>query len=105
MARGAECVIIGAGFAGVSTAWALARAGMRSSLILEREFSYGTHASGRNAGLIRIAEEDPLIRALALRSLDYLRHFERDGQPIVRPTGALTLAKRADGEALAARDA
>ena len=47
-------VIIGAGFAGASTAWALARLGEGPGLILERESSVGVHASGRNAGLLKI---------------------------------------------------
>src|SRR5438105_2807201 len=47
----ADVVIVGAGFAGAATAWALARAGVRDLVVLEREAAPGAHASGRNAAL------------------------------------------------------
>lgn len=89
-------LIVGAGFAGAATAWALARRRLGPGIILEREFSYGAHASGRNAGLVRLAEEDPLIRALAVRSLEALGRVSVDGHAVLRQTGALTLARRAE---------
>lgn len=96
-------MIIGAGFAGLSTASALARAGVAPGFVLEREFTYGTHASGRNAGLVRLADEDPLIRTLALRSLERLSTLEHEGRAVMRNTGGLTLAARHDGEGLTGR--
>lgn len=98
-----QCAIVGAGFAGASTAAALARAGISSGIILEREFTFGTHASGRNAGLVRLVEEDPLIRTLALRSLETLRAVKVDGNPVLKTTGALTVAARADAADLEER--
>ena len=47
----AEVVIIGAGFAGASTAYQLVSRGVRDILLLEREPVPGMHASGRNAAL------------------------------------------------------
>jgi len=35
-----EYIIVGAGFAGAATAWALSRRGRSSGVILEREFSF-----------------------------------------------------------------
>lgn len=88
-------VIIGAGFAGAATAWALGRAGLGPGVVLEQEPAYGAHASGRNAGLLRLAEHDPLIRALAVRSLRHLRELDGGTGEIIRPIGALTLASEA----------
>lgn len=85
-------VIVGAGFAGASTARALARAGLGPGLILEQEPSFGVHASGRNAALVKVSESDPVIANLARRTLDTVRSLESGLNPIIRPTGGLTLA-------------
>lgn len=94
-------VIVGAGVAGASTAWALGRAGAGPGLILEREPMYGAHASGRNAGIVRLTEDDPMIRALARRSIEHLSGVEHEGRPIMRRTGGVTLAPAGAGGALA----
>jgi D-arginine dehydrogenase len=88
-------VIIGAGFAGAATAWALARAGLGPGVVLEREVAFGMHASGRNAAIARLVETDPAVRALARRSLDHIRSFSPAGE-LLRATGALTVAAEAD---------
>ena len=62
----APVVIIGAGFAGCATAWALARRGI-DAVVLERETVLGRYASGRNAGLGRQLCEDDDTSALAIR--------------------------------------
>ena len=85
-------VIVGAGFAGAATAWALGRAGLGPGIILEQEYACGAQASGRNAGMLRLTESDPLIRALARRSLESIRCLDGGTQHIVRFTGGLTLA-------------
>ncbi len=60
MRRPDPIVVIGAGFAGLATAFHLARRGVREVLVLEREAVPGAHASGRNAGLLRqVVEEGP----------------------------------------------
>jgi D-arginine dehydrogenase len=84
-------VIIGAGFAGASTAWAIGRAGLGPGVILEQETTYGFHASGRNAALLRMAEAEPVVLALLLRSAGHIRQLDRADEPLVRPTGGLTL--------------
>ncbi len=86
-----QVVIIGAGFAGASTAWALARLGAGPGVILEREPTYGVHASGRNAGLLKVSEEDPLVRALAIRSVAHLSTIEAHEPDLVRHTGGVAL--------------
>ena len=59
-----EVVVIGAGLAGASTAYALSRAGLRVT-VLERERQPGVHASGRNAAMVRHAAGDALLPLLA----------------------------------------
>ncbi len=100
-------VIVGAGFAGAATAWALGRAGLGPGVILEQEFSYGVYASGRNAALLRLAEADPILLPLALRSFDRIRAFDRaTAEPLFSETGGLTLAGRESAAKLEAeRDA
>lgn len=85
-------VIVGAGFAGAATAWALARAGLGPGVILEQEPSFGVHASGRNAALVKLSESDPVIRALAKRGLSGIRSLESPGAPLLKRTGGLAVA-------------
>lgn len=98
--RSTRWVIIGAGFAGAATAWALARSGLGPGVVLEQESTYGAHASGRNAALLRVAEADPVIRALALRSAAQIERFERESRGLLQPTGGLTLGGRDTASAL-----
>jgi glycine/D-amino acid oxidase-like deaminating enzyme len=65
-------VILGAGFAGCATAWALAKRGIAAT-VLERETSLGRYASGRGAGLGRQLCEDDATSALAIRGAAALR--------------------------------
>lgn len=90
--RSTRFAIIGAGFAGASTAWALARLGQGPGVILERESAVGIHASGRNAGLLKISEDDAVIRALAVRTLERLKPIEAVESDLVRHGGGLTLS-------------
>jgi len=56
-------VVVGGGLAGATCAAAVARRG-RSVLLVEAESGVGRHSSGRNAGLIRQAIEDPVLSQL-----------------------------------------
>jgi D-arginine dehydrogenase len=96
-------VIIGAGFAGASTAWALGRAGLGPGVILEQESVYGYYASGRNAALLYLVESDPIILGLAARSLGHIRQLDRGPEPLVRYTGGVTLGGHADAAEFEAR--
>jgi sarcosine oxidase, subunit beta len=71
-ARVLPVVILGAGFAGCATAWALARRGIACT-VLERETTLGTYASGRGAGLGRQLCEDDVTSGLAIRGAAILR--------------------------------
>jgi D-arginine dehydrogenase len=84
-------VVVGAGFAGAATAWALARRGLGPGVVLEQEETYGFHASGRNAAILRLVESDPLIRALATRSAAQIRALDAAGEPLIGIPGGLTL--------------
>lgn len=85
-------VVVGAGFAGAATAWALGRAGLGPGIIVEQEASWGVHASGRNAGMMRLCEYDPIIACLARRSVTRIRELEQAAGPLVKRVGGLTVA-------------
>lgn len=51
--------------AGLSTAYALGRKGLRDILVIEGEPALGGHSSGRNAGMIRQAIAEPVLAKLA----------------------------------------
>ena len=80
----AEVAIIGAGFAGTATAWALARRGVTGVVVLEREVTLGRYASGRSAGLGRQLAEDDATTALTVRGAAMLREL-----PVWLPTGGV----------------
>jgi glycine/D-amino acid oxidase-like deaminating enzyme len=67
-----EVAIIGGGFAGAASAWALARRGV-SAVVLEREAALGRYASGRSAGLGRQLAEDDATTRLTVRGAELLR--------------------------------
>lgn len=87
-------IIIGAGFAGAATAWALGRANLGPGIIVEREPTPGEHASGRNAALVRVVEPDPVMLTLALRSVAHIGRLAEGRGELIRSTGSLTLADR-----------
>lgn len=93
-------VIIGAGFAGAATADALVRLGEGPGIVLEREETYGVHASGRNAGLLKVSEDDAVIRTLAVRTSAQLTAIGAAVQDLVHRTGGLTLAPAASAAGL-----
>ena len=69
----ADVVIIGGGFAGVATAWALARRGIADVVLLEREPALGRHTSGRGAGVGRQLTDDDPTTMLTVRGAALLR--------------------------------
>lgn len=71
--RNVDVAIVGGGFAGMSTAWWLARRGVRDVIVLEREAELGRYASGRSAGLGRQLAEDDLLTALTVAGAHHLR--------------------------------
>ena len=90
-----ETVIIGAGFAGLSTAYYLSKQGRRSVWVIEQDKKLGGHSSGRNAGMIRQAVEDPVLARLAVEGRKRLsREAGRWKGVSFRSNGSLLLAKK-----------
>ncbi len=94
-----EAIVIGAGFAGASTAWWLRRRGLERILILEKEAAPGRRASGQNAGIARLAVSDGATARLTSRGGAFLRN-PPDGfseEPLFEPTGGILLCGMAEG--------
>ncbi|MDO5623348.1 MAG: FAD-binding oxidoreductase [Pseudomonadota bacterium] len=101
-----DLLIIGAGIAGASLAWRLARAGRRA-LLLEREAQPGTHSTGRSAAMFMESYGPPGVRALTRAGRDFYLNPPPGfaDAPLMSPRPALFVA-RADQHAalLALRD-
>lgn len=89
-ARRADVVVIGAGIAGASAAWALARRGMEVHLV-EREPQPGHHATGRSAALLNETVGHPVVGALARASAGFLAAPPAgfSDHPLLGPRGLL----------------
>ena len=97
-----DVAIIGGGFAGMATAWALARLGVTNTIVLERESELGRYASGRSAGLGRQLAEDNDTTALTVRGAGLMREVAN----VWSPTGGiLTFDDVSNADAYAARAA
>lgn len=99
-----EIVIVGAGVAGASLAYALAAAGQRSVLVIEREARPAYHASGRSAEALIEVELDRIWQPLLAESARFFRQPPPavSRRPIVRPTGVVNLVDEAERAVLAA---
>ncbi len=73
-----DVLIIGAGFAGASTAYHLSRSFRGSVHVVEKEQIPGFHASGRNASLLLQSLELPEIRHFAVASRKGLEAIPRE---------------------------
>ena len=71
--RSADCIVIGAGIAGASAAYELARSGA-SVLLLEAENEPGYHSTGRSAALYCESRGKPVVRALVRASRAFLEN-------------------------------
>jgi len=97
-----DVAIFGAGIAGASLAWRLA--GQRSVVLVEREAQPGYHSTGRSAAMFMESYGPPGVRALTRASRTFYEQPPADfsAAPLMRPRGALYLAKPGE-EALMAR--
>jgi glycine/D-amino acid oxidase-like deaminating enzyme len=94
-----DVLIVGAGFAGASTAFHLARGGFTGSvLVVDREDIPGYHASGRNASLVLQSVDNPAIREIVAASVvSYLEVADKIGY---RAVGSLLLGREEQLEKL-----
>ena len=101
-ASNVDVAIIGGGFAGMATAWALRRLGITNTIVLEREQELGRYASGRSAGLGRQIAEDNDTTALTVRGAALMK----DMPGVWTPTGGiLSFDDPANAEAYSVRAA
>ena len=84
-------VIVGAGFAGIATAYHLSRRGQRGIIVLEREDGPGVFASGRNAGLLRQSSADGPTAELLRRGARAARSLLARIPGALEPSGSLIL--------------
>jgi D-arginine dehydrogenase len=101
--------VVGGGLAGLATAWAIGeRAGRDAQVVvLERDATLASHASGRNAAMCRALAEDDAWTALTAEGARFLRRPPAGftDVPLVDDRGALLLAEGAVAEELLARAA
>ena len=84
-----DVLIVGAGFAGASTAFHLSRSYSGTILVIDQESVPGFHASGRNAAMVRQHEErEDIRRAAAASRRAYDRYEPELG---LRQVGSLLL--------------
>ena len=99
-----KIVIVGAGFAGASTAWWLRHYGEKDVLILEREPAAGLKSSGQNAAMARQATNDPFISRLLVEGVRFMaappKGFSR--RPILRRAGSALMGSEAQVQKMAA---
>jgi sarcosine oxidase len=97
-----EVVVVGAGIAGLATAWRLAAEG-REVVLLER-FALG-HDRGSSHGATRIfrfAYDDPTYVSLAQAALPLWRELEEtSGEELLRVTGGLDIGPREELDRIA----
>src|SRR5829696_10274239 len=88
----ASVVVIGGGVVGLSTAYHLARSGVRDVVLLDRD-ALGCGSTAKAAGGVRAQFSDPVNITLGARSLETFRDFPASfGQQIdLREVGYLFL--------------
>jgi len=87
-----DILIVGAGFAGASTAFHLSQGLSDSILVIEKEEIPGFHASGRNASLILQSTQNPHIRQVVAASRTaYEKHAVEVG---FKQNGSLLIGQR-----------
>lgn len=94
MTRTFDAIVVGAGFAGASTAHHLTQRGLRHLLLIEAEHHPGEHASGRNASLAFQQLSDGAEARLAVEGRTFIAH-PPDGfcdRVLLRPCGSLLLS-------------
>lgn len=89
-----QVIIIGAGVLGLSLAYHLGTQGVKT-LVLEKEPSFGWHASGKNAGMVRKLYRHPQLTEWADRSVQTWPNVIRD--VAFQQTGSLIVGRTRPG--------
>lgn len=76
-----KLIIIGSGIAGAATAWSVARRGLTDVLLLDGATQPGSHATGRNAAILRTAIPDAALHRMARTSAEFYRQADADFCP------------------------
>jgi sarcosine oxidase subunit beta len=94
----ADIVIIGGGCVGTSTAYHLAKRGMKNILLLEREKFLGMGSTGKATGGVRYQFSTPVNIQLSLYGVSVIEHFEEvfGVSAGYRPIGYLFLLTQPD---------
>jgi D-arginine dehydrogenase len=101
MTKTADVLIVGAGIAGASCGYYLARDGV-NVVVLERESLPGYHSTGRSAALFSETYGPPMVRKLSTASRRFL-DTPPDGfteHPLLDPRGLMQLAEEHQLDAL-----
>ncbi len=100
-----EVVIIGAGIAGASLAYFLARQGIHDVLLLEREQQAAYHASGRSAAALVELDAHETLQALKILGGAFLRDPPAgfSEQPLLEQCGVVWLFDRTEQQSLLAK--
>jgi len=101
----ADFIVVGAGIAGASIAYWLARSA--KVLVLEREAQAGYHSTGRSAALFMASYGPAQVRALTCASRAFFEHPPAGfcAHPLLTPRGALVFAGQGQEAQLAAHEA
>src|SRR5712692_3615413 len=88
----ANVIVIGAGANGTSTAFHLAKAGVKKVVVIERRY-LGAGATGKSGAMIRTHYTNEPETRLSFVSLEYFKHWKEivGGDCGYRPTGLLVL--------------
>src|SRR5918994_1726397 len=100
MARTAGAVVVGGGVVGASTAFHLAKAGVKDVVLCERKV-LGAGASGKSASLVQTHYRTEADARLGVLSLPYFRRWDElvgAGSCGFDNTGFLALVKPSDAE-------
>ncbi len=91
----AEIVIIGGGAVGCGAAHALAKAGKKDILVLEREYDVGRVTTSQGAGLAGQVRSSVERTKLAMHSVSTFQELERDpeARPEWHPVGSIRIAE------------
>lgn len=89
-----DVIIIGAGANGTSTAFHLAKAGVKKIVVIERRF-LGAGATGKSGAMVRTHYTNEPETRLAVVSLSYFQHWKEivGGDCGYKPVGLLVMAR------------